>query len=130
MKLLLDTQAWHWAAVGDGRLSATAFELIDSPRNERFLSVISLWEFKIHVRRKRIVLDGPANIWIAESIRLMRLTVLDLTPDIVLMSEDQEDFPRADPADRFIVATAMNQQLPLVSSDMAIQKWGRHPVLW
>ena len=44
MKLLLDTHIFLWFISGDARLRWTWRKEIQDPRNEVFLSVVSLWE--------------------------------------------------------------------------------------
>ena len=130
MKLLLDTHAWHWSAVDDARLSVPARALIDDPDNELVLSAISLWELRVHLRRGRVVVDGDPNAWIRQSLAQMSITVLPITGEIALQSEDLDGFGNRDPADRFIVATAMLLGLPLVTADHVIRAWPLVRVLW
>jgi PIN domain nuclease of toxin-antitoxin system len=47
MKYLLDTHTLLWFLKGDKKLSDRARQLIDSPRNAKFLSIASLWEIAI-----------------------------------------------------------------------------------
>lgn len=130
MKLLLDTHAWHWSAVDDARLSKPARALIDDSDNELVLSAISLWEFRIHVRRGRIVVDGEPNAWIRQSLAEMSITVLPITGEIAMQSEDLDGFGNNDPADRFIVATALLHGLALITADGVIQAWPRVRAVW
>ena len=47
MRYLLDTNALLWFLTGDEKLSDRARQLIDDPSNEKFLSIVSLWEIAI-----------------------------------------------------------------------------------
>ena len=49
MKYLLDTHTLLWFLAGDETLSRKARQLIDDPGNEKFLSIVSLWEIAIMV---------------------------------------------------------------------------------
>lgn len=49
MRLLLDTHALLWFIGGSRELSETARRLIEDVRNERLLSIASLWELAIKV---------------------------------------------------------------------------------
>ena len=129
MKLLLDTHVWHWAAAGDPRLSEVAADLIDSD-HELLLSAISVWEFKVHIRRGRIAVRGDPNAWIRQSLVSMEITIVPINTEIALMSEDLVDFGNRDPADRFIVATAVHLGLPVVSADHVVQSWPGVQTLW
>jgi PIN domain nuclease of toxin-antitoxin system len=123
VRLLLDTHAWHWAAADDRRLSATAREIIDAAENELAISAISLWEFRVNVRRGRIAVNGDINAWIRQSLDAMGIAVLPITGEIALQSEDLAGFGNQDPADRFIVATALLLGLPIVTTDAVISAW-------
>lgn len=61
MKLLLDTQAFLWFVAGDTRLSARARRRIEDPRNERFLSIASIWEIAIKLGLGKLRLDVPPD---------------------------------------------------------------------
>ena len=57
MRLLLDTHTFLWFVAGDARLSASARRRIDDTRNDKFLSVASIWEIAIKVSLQKIDLD-------------------------------------------------------------------------
>ena len=59
MKYLLDTHTLLWFLQGDKKLSDKARQLIDSPRNSKFLSIVSLWEIAVKVSLEKLVLDNP-----------------------------------------------------------------------
>jgi PIN domain nuclease of toxin-antitoxin system len=44
MRLLLDTHIFLWFIIGDRKLTKSHQDLIRDPRNEVFLSVVSIWE--------------------------------------------------------------------------------------
>ena len=58
MRFLLDTQAFIWFVQGDNRLSTSARQLIEVPANERYLSVVSLWEIAIKMRIGKLTLEA------------------------------------------------------------------------
>jgi PIN domain nuclease of toxin-antitoxin system len=49
MRLMLDTHTFLWFIEGSLNLSDTAKNLIEDQRNQRFLSIASLWEMSIKV---------------------------------------------------------------------------------
>ena len=59
MKYLLDTHTLLWFLTGDKRLSGSTRQLIENPSNEIFLSIVSLWEIAIKMRKGKLVLDKP-----------------------------------------------------------------------
>jgi PIN domain nuclease of toxin-antitoxin system len=49
VKLLLDTHAFLWFIEGNATLHERARNLIEEQANQRFLSVVSLWEIAIKI---------------------------------------------------------------------------------
>jgi PIN domain nuclease of toxin-antitoxin system len=49
VKLLLDTHAFLWFIEGNATLRERARNLIEEQANQRFLSVVSLWEIAIKI---------------------------------------------------------------------------------
>lgn len=58
----------------------------------------------------------PAE-WVRDALRRSALTTVPLTHGIALRSEALEGFESADPADRLLVATALEHELVLVTAD-------------
>ena len=50
MKLLLDTQIWLWLALEPERLRPEVAERLSDPKNELWLSPISVWEVLLLAR--------------------------------------------------------------------------------
>jgi len=130
VRYLLDTHAWHWAAIDDPRLSPVARELINDRSSLLGVSAISLWELKVHVRRGRITLEPEPDLWMRQSLASMSVEVYPITGEIAALSESLEGFGNLDPADRFIAATAQHLGLTLVSADRVMHDWGKVPVIW
>ena len=60
MKYLLDTCTFLWIAGGTGELSSRAREVYLDPRNEAYVSVVSVWEIALkHATRKLPLPDSP-----------------------------------------------------------------------
>ena len=71
MKYLLDTHTLLWFLQGDKKLSDKARQLIDSPHNEKFLSITSLWEIAI-----KVSLAEPFNSSIKRIFSFFQLSIL------------------------------------------------------
>ncbi len=123
MKLLLDTQAFLWFAGGDKRLSKTARRRIEDSRNDRLLSIASIWEMAIKVELGKLRLTIP----LAELIRGgaqengVRLLPIAAAHAIAVAS-----LPRhhRDPFDRLLVAQALHEQLAVVGADEQFDAYG------
>lgn len=79
-------------------------------------------------------MEGP-NSLVPGGFESLRRTVLDPTTNFEVAPVTVENFTRvplaelADPFDRFIVATAAQLGLPLVTADRAILRTGAVPVI-
>lgn len=123
MRLLLDTQALLWFLTNDSRLSAAAESAILAPANELWLSPISLLEIAIKVRIGKLILHAPFAVLFPTQLTLNHIGLLPLEPEHI---EPLTALPmhHRDPFDRLIAATALVEQLALVSSDPAFDAYG------
>lgn len=130
MKLLLDTHVWLWRLLDPKRISAAAEEAIADPQNELFLSPISTWETLVLARKGRIDLRPSPSEWVLDALRRSAPTVAPLSHGIALRSEALDGFASEDPADRFLVATALELDLALVTADGAMHEFKSLEALW
>ena len=73
------------------------------------------------VDRKMIVLPLPLDQWRMDWLQ-SGLVEIPIDGRITLLSCQLEHFHK-DPADRFIVSTALNQKVPLMTADQKILEW-------
>lgn len=130
MRLLLDTHVWLWRLLEPQRVSAHAERTIADPENELLLSPISTWEALALARKGRIDLRPSPSEWVLDALRRSAPTAAPLTHGIALRSEALEDFACGDPADRFLVATALELDLALVTADEAMHEFTPVRTLW
>lgn len=116
MKLLLDTHIWIWSYLEPHKITSEVIREIGDPRNERFLSSVSIWEMVVLLEKKRIQLDGDFGEWFKKSKEDLDLIEVPFTWEIA--HELRFTFlSHRDPADRFLVATARVYDLTLVTAD-------------
>lgn len=129
--ILLDTHVVVWLASGDSRLSRPAQAAIDEARSDvRGLAVsgFTLFELSLLFRNKRFNLAVSPESFLSEVER--RFVVLPITANIALQaSELPANYPK-DPADRIIGATALIEDLRLVTADREIRKSRAVPTVW
>jgi PIN domain nuclease of toxin-antitoxin system len=127
----MDTHVWWWALNEQQRLSDPAKARIEStPRNHRYISAISLWEFAMMATRGRIELDLSPEIWMERAIAKSSTRVIPLDPIITTASCTLPGEFHSDPADRIIVATARVQGMPLVTKDALIREYPHVATIW
>lgn len=130
MRLLLDTHAWLWRLLAPERLSEEAERAIAHRDNTLYLSPISTWETLVLARRGKLSLMPSPAEWVLDALRRSALTAAPLSHGIALRSEALEGFESKDPADRFLVATALERELVLVTADRAMQAFSPLQTLW
>lgn len=130
MKLLLDTHVWIWRLLAPERLSADAERAVADRESTLHLSPISAWETLVLARTGRLSLTPSPTEWVLDALRRSALTAVPLSHAIALRSEALEGFGSADPADRFLVATALEHELVLVTADGAMRDFKPVQTLW
>ena len=130
MRLLLDTHAWLYCVDQPERLSDSVQAVLRDDAAQVFLSPISVWEVLVLARRGRIVLEPDPQSWVATALRLGKAAMAPLTHAIAMRSEDLGGFESADPADRFLVATAIVEGMTLVTADRAMRRYRELDSLW
>lgn len=85
------------------------------------VSAISFWECTMLAQRGRIALPSPVDAWRAEILEA-GVAEVPLDGRIALLAAGLEGLHR-DPADRFIVATALQRRARLVTADEKLLGW-------
>lgn len=130
MRLLLDTHVWLWRLLAPERLSHEAERAVAQHDSLLHLSPISTWETLVLARKGRLSLEPTPTAWVLDALRRSALTAMPLSHGIALRSEALEGFDSADPADRFLVATALEHKLVLVTADEAMHTYEPVETLW
>jgi PIN domain nuclease of toxin-antitoxin system len=129
--ILLDTHVVIWLAQDHRRISSTAKSAIEATRDKRgglAVSCITLVEIVRLARSGRIDLRPDVETVLSEIER--RFVVLPITGNVALQAfELPADYPN-DPVDRIIGATALVEDIPLITADREIRKSGAVPTIW
>ncbi len=116
MNLLLDTHIWIWSKLDPNRIGKRAARELSDTSNELWLSPVSVWEALTLMQKGKIRVENPFA-WVERAAELMREA--PLTHEIVRMGLAMP-LPHADPADRFLAATAKVLKLTLVTADQKL----------
>lgn len=128
--IVLDTHALLWWALDPAQLSARASETCTRMEKEGgFASAISVWELGVKVKNGKLDLGMP----IPEFVRRLQVSnVVELVAAdaSIWLRTVMLDWEHRDPADRVIVATALEKGLPLLSKDEALHAYGGVQCVW
>lgn len=121
--ILLDTHALVWLSEGNDKLGGRSLSLINKAlkSKELFVSSISFWEVAMLVEKKRLKMSLSVELWRKELLD-NGLQEISLNGKIAIQSAILPNF-HGDPADRMIVATAINTSLILCTADEKILDW-------
>jgi PIN domain nuclease of toxin-antitoxin system len=118
---LLDTHAAIWFFNGDNALSKTANHIISDHSNPIFLSIVSAWEIAIKISLGKLDFDGK----VADFIRIAENNDIVILPIKTASLTVLESLPMThrDPFDRLLIATAIAEQMTLVTADKNISQY-------
>ena len=123
--IILDTHVILWSLIEPEQLSDEVKNIISNAQedNRLFLSSISLWEIAMLKLKKRINIYQQVKQFLNAIEDIDGLRILDLTATIAAESTLLTDGFHGDPADRIIVASAIDKSACLVTRDNQILSW-------
>ncbi len=127
--IVLDTATWIWRASDPKRLTTSARRAIDEAERA-LVAAISVWEVAMLVAKRRIQLDRPVEQWVDIALALPGIQLAQLDPAIAVRSTKLPGEFHPDPADRIIVATALENAVPIVTPDERIRSYPHVQSTW
>jgi PIN domain nuclease of toxin-antitoxin system len=127
--IVLDTATWIWRASDPKRLTTSARRAIDEAERA-LVSAISVWEVAMLVAKRRIQLDRPVEQWVDIALALPGIQLAPLEPAIAVRSAKLPGEFHPDPADRIIVATALENAVPIITPDDRIRSYPHVQSAW
>ena len=120
MDYLLDTHAVLWFLNGDiTSLSDTAKNIIQDQQHTKFVSMASVWEAGIKINLGKLVFPQNTTGFINQ-IQKNGFELLPIGANHIIALE-QLPLIHRDPFDRLLVATAIFEQMGLISCDSNIK---------
>ena len=118
---LLDTHTAIWQFNGDTRLSNTVARIIYDFSNHIYISIASAWELAIKIGLGKLEFNGRAEgfIRLAET---NKITILPIKTSHLTALESLPLIHR-DPFDRLIIATAIAEEMTLITADDNIARY-------
>ena len=120
--ILADTHVLMWLRIGARRLGTGARRALDDAHRDKELAVsaMTFWEVALLKAKGRVDFPEDVGLWRRELLG-QGLTEIPVDGEIGIRANALADF-HADPADRIIVATAL-QGYRLVTADERILGW-------
>lgn len=118
--LLLDTHILLWLENGDDRLRPKTLGLIEEHwrgGGTILVSAVTTWEIAMLAEGGRIDLNRPARDWMRHCLRRPGLDIVPLSWQACIQAYDLHKFEYRDPADRLLIATAIELACTLVTYD-------------
>jgi len=127
----LDTHVLVWRELQPEKLSSAARLAIQDAvlaREIVAISPVTLWEIAMFTRRNRILLSVSVQKFLASIEEHYR--VIPINASIAIRATELKDpFPK-DPMDRVIAATAIVEDLTLITADRSILESKACKLLW
>ena len=114
MKILLDSHAIYWWAIGSERLSATARALIEDKTNVVLVSAVSFYELDNKMRLNKLDLKPQELRAAVTASGLQTLAITDLHAELAASF----DWDHRDPWDRILAAQTRLEHCVLISTDV------------
>ena len=122
-RILVDTQSLIWATDAPGRLSTAAAAALRNPAIALLVGVGVIWEIAIKVGIGKLTLSGPYRPWVHQALTTLGAQPLPVTLDYTDALIGLPHHHR-DPFDRLLVAQAIVEGVPIVSSDAQLDAYG------
>ncbi|KIP99598.1 hypothetical protein RU07_18425 [Agrobacterium tumefaciens] len=114
MKVLLDSHAIYWWAIGSERLSARARALIEDKTNVVLVSAVSFYELDNKMRLNKLDLKPQELRAAVTASGLQTLAITDLHAELAASF----DWDHRDPWDRILAAQTRLEHCVLISTDV------------
>lgn len=126
MRLLLDTAVFIWATTSPERISKVAASAMEPENVVVEVSTISLSEIAIKQAKKKLML--PKQV-VQTGIADFKLRILPYTSAHAYQFFDLP-IHHSDPFDRMIIAQALAEDIPVVTSDSQFRLYPGLQVIW
>jgi len=120
--MLLDTCALLWLVHDQANISARVLNQIEA---SPVVSISSVTGFEICLKNRsgKLDLPVPPREWLKLALEHHRIDVIDLDLEICVRATELPLIHR-DPCDRFIIATALDKGLPIITGDTIFSEYG------
>lgn len=122
-RVLLDTNAVFRSAFEPEKLTAAAMDIMTSSDRSLLLSPISVNELAIKSGQGKLAFPSPLSEWLLRHMSAIKATELPLTHEHAARIETLP-WHHKDPFDRLLIAQALVEDIPILSSDRIFDVYG------
>lgn len=130
--IVLDTHIMVWWINSPEKLSKKVQKTIEDEKSngEILISSISVFEICILMKKGKLKLADNPDVWLQKIESLPFVRFIPIDNKIAAQSVNLPEFQHKDPADRIIIATALNIGIKLVTADKKILKYSHVQSIW
>ena len=121
MKYLLDTHAVIWFADNSPKIPSRIKEVTKQPANEFFISSVSLWEIAIKMNLGKLDIKSSLDE-LLEAVNTSAFEILQIEDKYLKRLSTLPNIHK-DPFDRLLIASAIAEDLTIITADENIQKY-------
>ena len=121
MRYLLDTHVAIWHLEDSPHLPSSTKRIIDGNVGRLCLCSVSLWEIAIKVNLGKLKLRFPFEEFL-EKVRNSDIKLLQIRDEYLKRLSDLPSIHK-DPFDRLLIATALTENLTIITADENIHKY-------
>lgn len=122
MDYLIDSQILVWLATDTSRFTPNQASILSQKHHRLFMSIATPYELYIKEALGKLRLKNSIEHYIREYILLDSVVLLPITMDH-LSAFKTLPFHHKDPFDRLIIAQAIVEKLPIITSDTMFDRY-------
>jgi len=121
MRFLLDTHIFLFFINGDSAILKKVIDIINGPRTEKHISIVSIWEITIKLNIGKLKLKDDINSLYHLLKKYQVKILLPSKEDFITYSK--LPLIHKDPFDRLIISQAVTNGLTLITDDQHIKSY-------
>jgi PIN domain nuclease of toxin-antitoxin system len=122
MRFILDTHTLLWFFAGNTQLSDRVRELIENPEHTKLISMASVWEMAIKQSQNKLNLNQTAVDYVSEKVNFEDFELLPIQLSQLRLISTLP-FHHRDPFDRLLIAQGIDENIPILSKDVAFDAY-------
>jgi PIN domain nuclease of toxin-antitoxin system len=130
--ILLDTHVLIWYLTQPEKMSKAGARAVEAGFAGQGAGIVdlTLWEIAMFAHKKRVVFTRDVKEWLRDLRLLPHFRCLPVSASVAALSTQLPGRFHQDPVDRLLVATSIDQGVPLVTKDDRIRRYPHVQTIW